>query len=307
MERRAADDDGARQRRTLPQPETEHGQLIRAAAGVGMPTGCAGRSQAAARPFVPLASLLACFVLGLSAIAPRAQAEDVLVFAAASLKPALDTLLGGPHADAVDRIQVSYAASSQLARQIEHGAPAGVFISADPEWMDHLQARGLILADTRSNLLGNALVLIAPRASEVELRIEPGFDLIGALGAGGRLAVAEPDSVPAGRYAKSALSRLGVWSAVAERIVPAANVRAALNFVVRNETPLGIVYRSDAVSENRVRVVDRFPAATHPPIIYPVAIVAGADSESARRLLERLHADDAGVIFTRFGFDRLPP
>jgi molybdate transport system substrate-binding protein len=249
--------------------------------------------------------LLACLAVGLTASASRAQAEDVLVFAAASLKPALDAILANDAPQARDRVRVSYAASSQLARQIEHGAPAAVFISADPEWMDYLQTRGRILAGTRSNLLGNALVLVAPQASAIALHIEPGFDLIGALGADGRLAIAEPDSVPAGRYAKAALTALGVWADVAGRSVPAANVRAALNFVVRNEAPLGIVYRSDAASEDRVRVVDRFPDATHPPIIYPVALVSSADSEGARRMLVRLHSDSAGAIFTRFGFDRV--
>lgn len=257
--------------------------------------------------FALLKCVFACVTLGLSALAPRVQAGEVLVFAAASLKPALDAILAGPDPGAGDRIQVSYAASSQLARQIEHAAPAALFICADPQWMDYLEERGRIVAGTRSNLLGNALVLIGPRASTTTLRIEPGFDLAGALGANGRLAIAEPNSVPAGRYAKAALSTLGVWAAIEPRSVSAVNVRAALNLVVRNEAPLGIVYRSDALSENGVRIIDTFPAATHPPIIYPVAIVAGADTDAARRLLARLHSSSVGATFTRYGFDRLPP
>ena len=254
-----------------------------------------------------LARVVACVALGLSVAAPKVEAGEVLVFAAASLKPALDAILASPAPGAEDRIQVSYAASSQLARQIEHDAPAAMFICADPQWMDYLEERGRIVAGTRSNLLANALVLIAPRASTTALRIEPGFDLAGALGADGHLAIAEPNSVPAGRYAKAALSTLGVWTDIESRSVSAVNVRAALNLVVRNEAPLGIVYRSDALSESKVRVVDTFPAATHPPIIYPVAIVTGADTEAARRLLARLHSASAGTTFMRYGFDLLPP
>ena len=257
-------------------------------------------------PRARLAGLLACVVV-LLATPSRAQAEDVLVFAAASLKPALDAVLADGTADPTPRVRVSYAASSQLARQIEHDAPAAVFVSADPQWMDYLEQRGRIVAGTRSNLLGNALVLIAPRSSTARLHIEPGFALADALGAQGRLAIAEPGSVPAGRYARAALAALGVCDDVEARSVSAVNVRAALNFVVRNEAPLGIVYRSDAVTENRVRVVDTFAAGTHPPIIYPVALVSGGDTEAARRLLARLHSERAGRIFSRNGFDRLSP
>ncbi len=241
----------------------------------------------------------------LALLAPSAYAAKFLVFAAASLKPALDTLLAAPDAQAIGEITVSYAASSQLARQIEHDAPAALFISADPEWMDEVERDGKLIAGSRSDLLGNALVLIAPRDSATQLKIMPGFELSTALGAYGRLAIGEPNSVPAGKYAKAALTTLGVWSTVESRLVPAINVRAALSFVARNETPLGIVYRSDAVSENEVRVVDTFPAASHPPIVYPVALLTSGDNAGGRQLLELLHSAQATAIFVRFGFDRL--
>lgn len=240
----------------------------------------------------------------LSLLASSAHAEKLLVFAAASLKPALDNLIASPEARAIAEIKVSYAASSQLARQIEHDAPAALFISADPDWMDEVERDGKIIAGSRSNLLGNALVLIAPKDRTIALTIAPGFDLAAALGADGRLAIGEPNSVPAGKYAKAALTYLGVWTTVESRLVPAVHVRAALSFVARDETPLGIVYRSDAVSENEVRVVDTFPAASHPPIVYPIALLAAGDNTAGRKLLELLHSPQAATIFIRFGFDR---
>lgn len=246
------------------------------------------------------------FALALALAPMAAQADSLLVFAAASLKPALDEVLAAPQAGAGDTITPSYAASSQLARQIEAGAPAAVFISADQDWMDHLATRGLVVADSRIDLLGNSLVLIAPKAGTQRLAIAPGFDLAGALGEDGRLALAQPDSVPAGKYAKAALSRLGAWQAVESRIVAAENVRAALNFVARGEAPLGIVYRSDAVSEPSVRVLGEFPEGTHAPIVYPAAIVAGHDSPAARRLLGRLREPAQQAIFRNHGFDAPP-
>ena len=243
------------------------------------------------------------FVISLFALPSFASADDLLVFAAASLKPALDQILAKPDVAALGNVKASYAASSQLARQIEAGAPAALFISADQGWMDWLAARRLIVAGTRANLVGNALVLVAPKDSTTRLAITPGFDLIGALGADGRLALAEPNSVPAGKYAKAALTTLGVWSRVESRIVAADNVRAALNFVARGEAPLGIVYRSDAVSEPAVRMVATFPDATHAPIVYPIAIVAGHDSPAARVLLDRLRGAPEQAILRSYGFD----
>lgn len=245
-------------------------------------------------------------VLSLALLPLAAQAESLLVFAAASLKPALERILATPDGSATDTVTASYAASSQLARQIEAGAPAAVFISADQDWMDHLAARGLVVADSRVDLLGNSLVLVAPRSSTLRIAIAPGFDLAAALGKDGHLALAQPDSVPAGKYAKAALRSLGAWDAVEARIVAAENVRAALNFVARGEAPLGVVYRSDTVSESSVRVLGEFPAHTHAPIVYPVAIIAGRDTAAARRLLERLRAPAQQAIFREHGFDAPP-
>lgn len=241
----------------------------------------------------------------LALIAVPAHAEDVLVFAAASLKPALDRIIATPDTAAIG-VKASYAASSQLARQIEAGAPAALFISADRDWMDYVEQRKLVVPGTRSELLGNALVLVAAKDSTTKLDIGPDFRLVDALGKDGRLALAEPNSVPAGKYAKAALTALGVWDGVAPRVVAAENVRAALNFVARGEAPLGIVYRSDAVSEPAVRVVATFPASSHAPIVYPVVLVAGHDDAAARRLLDLLHAPAQQAIFRELGFDAPP-
>ena len=243
--------------------------------------------------------------LGLAIAVPSAHAARLLVFAAASLKPALDTLVASPEARDIADITVSYAASSQLARQIEHDAPAALFISADPDWMDYVEQRGKIVVASRSDLLGNGLVLIAPADSPIKLTVAPGFGLAAALGADGRLAIGEPNSVPAGKYAKAALIRLGAWAAVETRLVPAVNVRAALSFVARAEAPLGIVYRSDAVSEKDVRVVDSFPPSSYPPIVYPVGLLKDGDNAAGHRLLEFLHSSQARAVFVRFGFDPL--
>ncbi len=246
------------------------------------------------RPARPLAALL----LALAAHAARA---DLTVLAAASLRGPLDAVAadcarpGGPAA------RVSFAASSALARQVEAGAPADVFVSADLAWMDWLDARGLIAPGTRANLLANELVLIAPEASAVQLRIAPGFALARALG-DGRLALARPDAVPAGRYAKAALENLGVWGSVAGRVAGADNVRAALALVSRGEAPLGIVYRTDAMADPRVRVVDAFPAATHPPIVYPAAAVKGGQVGAARAFLACLRSPAALAAWRKAGF-----
>lgn len=247
--------------------------------------------------------LLCAFALALPL---PARADEVLVFAAASLKPALDAILATSQVAAIGDVKASYAASSQLARQIEAGAPAAVFISADEDWMDWLAERDRLIAGTRTDLLGNALVLIAPKGSDVQVDLTPGVDVARALGKDGRLALAEPNSVPAGKYAKAALSSLSAWDGIAARIVSADNVRAALNFVARGEAPLGVVYRSDAQSEPSVRVVARFPDGSHAPIVYPMALVAGHDSPAARRLLDALRAPGQQAIFRSHGFDAPP-
>ena len=204
-----------------------------------------------------------------------AAADDVVVFAAASLKNALDDAAHTFARQAAPPVKISYAASSQLAKQIESGAPADIFISADLAWMDYVQKHNLIQPATRRNLLGNRLVLVAPAGSGVKIDIKPGFDLVGML-KGGRLAMADPASVPAGKYGKAALEKLGIWKSVEPHVAGAENVRAALLFVDRKETPLGIVYATDAASDPRVEIAGAFPENTHPPIIYPVALTAAS-------------------------------
>ncbi|MDX2309275.1 MAG: molybdate ABC transporter substrate-binding protein [Hyphomicrobium sp.] len=229
-------------------------------------------------------------------------ARTVTVFAAASLKNALDAV-GKSYAASGGKLIASYAASSALAKQIEQGAPADIFISSDLDWMDYLASNGLIRSETRADLLGNSLVLVAPAASTVDLSIAPGFKLLDALGAEGRLAVADPASVPAGKYARQALEHLGVWGAVEPRLVPTENVRAALALVALGEVPLGIVYRTDALADPKVKVVGTFPADSHKPIIYPIAAVEkSANSAEADRFLAFLKTAPAATIFREQGF-----
>lgn len=250
-----------------------------------------------------LSALLALF-LGTTAAAAESR-PPLLVFAAASLTSALQEL-GPVYARESGRpVKFSFAASSVLARQIESGAKADVFFAADTDWMDYLQARDLIDASTRVNLLGNRLVLIAPADSTLQLKIAPGFALAAALGPGGRLSTGDPDSVPVGKYARSALTTLGVWNQVAGRLVRADNVRTALVFVERGEAPLGIVYATDAAIDPGVRVVDTFPTASHLPIVYPVALTATADADAAR-FIAFLRGPAARAVFERYGFPGSP-
>jgi molybdate transport system substrate-binding protein len=241
--------------------------------------------------------LVALTVLGTM---PAASAA-IVVFAAASLKEALDDAVNVYENKSGDAVKISYAASSTLAKQIESGAPADIFISADLDWMDYLQQHNLIKPPTRRNLLGNRLVIVAPADSDLRLDIKPGFDLAGAL-KGGHLAMADPDSVPAGKYGKAALEKLGVWNSVRAAIAPAENVRAALLFVSRREVPLGIVYATDAAADPRVKIAGIFPEDTHPPIIYPAALTADSKSPGAARLLEFLASPAARPIFEKRGF-----
>jgi molybdate transport system substrate-binding protein len=234
------------------------------------------------------------------AFGPLAHAADVTVFAAASLTDALNKVGAAWQQKTGHTAAISFAASSVLARQIENSQGADVFISADTDWMDYLDKRGLILRETRRNLLGGHLVLIAPRDSKSALTIAPHFNLAGVL-RGGRLAVADPESVPAGKYAKASLTALGVWSAVAEHLAPAENVRAALGFVARGEAPFGIVYATDAMAEPHVRVVATFPDNTHPPIVYPIALTKEA-RPLARDFLNYIEGPDARPVFEKAGF-----
>jgi len=230
-----------------------------------------------------------------------AQGAALTVFAAASVKEALDEQVGRFQAETGDRIVVSYGGSNALARQVEAGAPADIFLSADTDWIDYLDKRDLLRPGTRSDLLRNRLVLIAPADVRTSLSIGPGFALGPALGTG-RLAMANPESVPAGKYGKAALAALGVWTSVESRIARTDNVRAALMLVARGEVPLGIVYTTDAIAEPKVRIVDAFPEQTHPPIVYPIAIVASSRSPVAQRFVDDLHSPAARAIWVRHGF-----
>jgi molybdate transport system substrate-binding protein len=251
-------------------------------------------------------ALLACVcVMGWAAgAAPVATAADdsqtVLVFGAASLTDVLDELGKAFMAQTQVQVKSSLAASSVLAKQIEAGAPADVFFSADLDWMDYLDQRKLLKPGSRHDVVLNRLVLIAPADSKVSVKIAPGFDLLKALG-DGKLATGDPDSVPVGKYAHTALEKLGAWDRVSSRIVRAENVRAALAFVARGEAPLGIVYRTDALAEKRVRIVDEFPADSYPPVTYPVALTTHA-SPQAQQFEDFVTGDAAKAIFRKFGF-----
>lgn len=248
-----------------------------------------------------LRTVCATFVLWLG-LAGAASA-DPLVFAAASLKEVLDAAGEAWVRRGHPRPVVSYAASPALARQIDQGAPADLFVSADPQWMDWLEARQRVRAATRVPLAGNRLVLIGPTAATpAALRIAPGFPLAAALGPGGRLAVAEVETVPAGRYARAALESLGVWTSVASRLAQTENVRVALSLVARGEAPLGIVYATDARAEPRVRVIGAFDPSAHPSIAYPAAITAASRSARAQPFLDFLRSPDGQAVFDVFGF-----
>ncbi|MEO8812341.1 MAG: molybdate ABC transporter substrate-binding protein [Caulobacteraceae bacterium] len=244
-------------------------------------------------------ALLLASLLALSVPAAAAPLPPV-VFAAASLKNALDDVGKAYAATGAPAPRISYAASSAIARQIEQGAPADIVISADADWMDYLAKRSLIARSSRRTLLSNHLALIAPADSTVRLRIARGMPLAAALD-GGRLAVAGPE-VPAGRYARASLTALGVMRGVRDRLASAENVRAALALVARGEAPLGIVYDTDAKVEPKVRIVGLFPDAGHPPIVYPVARVAASRNPAAAAFYRFLIGPRAAAIFRGYGF-----
>jgi len=250
--------------------------------------------------------LLGILLAGLASIAPPAvaQSNDLLVFAAASLKNALDDATAQWTRDTGKKVTISYGASSALAKQIESGAPAQMFISADLDWMNYLSDKKLIKPETRTNLLGNHIVLVAPKVSTVSLSIAPGFPLAQAL-AGGKLSMANTDAVPAGKYGKAALEKLGVWPSVENNVVQAMDVRAALQFVARKEAPLGIVYQTDATAEPSVKIVATFPDDTHPPIVYPIALTSTATNPDADAFLSYLRSVAARPAFEKQGFSVL--
>jgi molybdate transport system substrate-binding protein len=248
------------------------------------------------RSWLGLAVALA-FVPGMA----HAQ-NSVVIFAAASLKNALDEIAATWSKDTGKPApKISYAASSALAKQMEQGAPADMFISADLDWMDYVQGKNLIKDDSRFNLLGNKIVIIAPRDSKVTNLAIKGDDLAKAL-AGGRLSMANVESVPAGKYGKAALEKLGAWSAVKDSIAQAENVRAALLLVGRGEAPLGIVYSTDAAAEPNVRIVATFSDDSHPPIIYPAALTKDSSNADAKAFLDFLRSATARSAFEKQGF-----
>jgi len=240
----------------------------------------------------------------LSSTPASAQVQKLVIFAAASLKDALDEVNPAYQHEKGQETTTSYAASSTLAKQIEAAAPADIFISADLDWMDYLAKRNLIKPETRADLLGNRLVLIAPVDSAAKLAIGRNFPLAQALG-NGRLAIADPNGVPAGRYGKAALESLGVWFSVADKLAQAENVRATLLLVSRGEAPLGIVYQTDANSDKAVKIVGVFPENTHPPIIYPIAVVAISTNSGGPGYIAFLKSSIARPIFEKQGFTLL--
>lgn len=255
------------------------------------------------RLFRYVAWLLATSVCVVIASPARA---DPIVFAAASLREALDAAAQAWAKRSGSRPVISYAGSAALARQIEQGAPADVFVSADEDWMDWAGQRGLLRSGTRVRLAGNRLVLVAPAAAPPSgLRLAPGVSLAAALGADGRLALGEVASVPSGRYAKAALEALGAWPAIAGRLAQTENVRAALALVARGEARLGIVYATDARAEPKVRVVDTFPESSHPAIVYPAAVTAAARSGRAQGFVDFLRSPEGLAVFAAHGFS--PP
>jgi molybdate transport system substrate-binding protein len=248
-----------------------------------------------------LAAVAAALAIVTAPVPARTQEKSLIVFAAASMKNALDDVDEAFTKETGVKVVASYAASPALMKQIEQGAPADVFLSADVNWMDYGAERNLIKTDTRVNLLGNRLVLIAPKDSKIgNVSIGPGFDLA-ALAGDGRVAVGDVRAVPAGLYAKAALEKLGAWAAVESKLAMADNVRAALVLVARGEAPLGIVYETDAKIEPGVKIVSVFPEDSHPPIIYPVALTTNAKPEAAQ-YVTFLRAPPSRSIFERYGF-----
>lgn len=249
-----------------------------------------------------LTGLMLVTTLWADAHAQKTETATITVFAAASLRNALDDAAKAYEKNSGNKIVISYAASSALAKQIEQGAPADIFVSADLDWMDYVQKKNLIETDTRFNLLGNRLVLVAPKDSTVSLKIAKDFPLAATLG-NNRLAMANVKAVPAGKYGHAALEKLGVWKDVEPKVAQADNVRAALALVAQGEAPLGIVYETDAAAEPKVKIVDAFPADTHPPIIYPIAILAATKNADAdKAFIDYLKTPEAQAYFTKQGF-----
>lgn len=248
--------------------------------------------------------LLAVIVVVLAAAFGQmpAHAQEVTVFAAASLTNAYEEIGKLYREKSGHVVRFSFASSSTLAKQIESGAPANIYASADEPWVDYLAERKLIMAQTRTAVIGNRLVLVMPPERAVKVDLSPGFDLARLLGARGRLATGDPAHVPVGRYAQQALTTLGVWSVAEPRLVRTDSVRAALALVERGEVPAGIVYSTDAAVTPKVRVVGVFPENSHAPIVYPIALVQGQDTPAARDFFRFLSSEDARAVYRKFGF-----
>jgi molybdate transport system substrate-binding protein len=265
--------------------------------------GCMERKMGRTRQTVArqIAGAIAAAVLFFgSAASAQSDGGPVIVFAAASLKNALDAIAAQWEKKSGNQVKISYAASSTLAKQLEQDAPAQIFMSADLDWMNYAESKKLIKPGSRVNLLGNRLVLVAPSDSKLSADIKPGFDLAKLLG-DGRLAMGSVNAVPAGKYGKAALEKLGIWPSVSNKIAEAESVRAALLLVSRGEAPLGIVYQTDAASDPSVKIVGTFPKDSHPPIIYPVALTLKAGATAAS-LLDYIESDKAKPSFEAQGF-----
>jgi len=252
-------------------------------------------------------TLALALTIAASAVPAAEQArQPLVVFAAASLTDSLQKVSDAYTKSSGVPVKLSFAASSALAKQIESGAPADVFFSADQEWMDYLDGKALLQPGSRADVLGNRLALIAPHDSTVSIKLGPNAPILSALGEDGRLATGDPDSVPAGKYAKAALSSLGLWAAIEPRLARAENVRVALSYVARGEAPLGIVYATDAAVEPKVRLVDIFPESSHPPITYPIALTKSAQPAAAG-YVQFLRGASSADVFRNAGFIVLAP
>lgn len=246
-------------------------------------------------------TLLAVALATALALPGLASAAEITVFAASSLKAALDMIAADWEKSTGNTVVISYESSAKLAKQIQQGAPADLFISASKQWMDTLSDAGLIKPDSRKTILGNTLILVAADKAAAKVDLVKGVDLAKLVG-DGKLAMGLVDSVPAGQYGKEALTNLGVWDAVAPKVAQADNVRAALKLVESGEAAFGIVYASDAISDDKVSVVGTFPEDSHKPIIYPAAVTATSTAPQAQAFLDDLSSDAAGAVFAAQGF-----
>jgi molybdate transport system substrate-binding protein len=250
---------------------------------------------------VAFSTLLSLFICVNRVQAADGRSERILLFSAASTINAMNEVVDLFNRKGIGRCVISFASSSTLAKQIERGAPADVFVSANVKWVDYLSDRGLIMPDSRFDLLGNRIVLVSPLDSPIQIQIEPHFKLAELLGHE-RMAMGDPDHVPAGIYGKQALESVGVWNSIERKLARAKDVRAALALVEKGETPLGVVYATDAAMSSKVRIVGFFPEDSHPPITYPVIIVSGRGTALTEAFLSFLKSPEAKVVFEKYGF-----